>query len=394
MKFLRVLGRLALMLVVLVLAGGAGAWFWARPALPEAFFRSVTVPGAPGQLLAVEPYSRDVPDGARAWLILYSTTRIDGSPAVASAVVMAGENSTGTLRSIAWAHGTTGIVPGCAPSVFAPFANVPALDEMLAAGWAYVATDYVGLGTEGGHAYLIGDDAARAVLDSLRAARQMDEVDIAPQAVVWGHSQGGHSALWTGMRAADYAPELDIRGVAGLAPASAMPELIETAKGELFGKVVSSYVMKSYSMFYDDVRVEDYVAWPQTWLANDMAGRCAGGMETVVSLAEAMLLPADGLFSTAPDEGPLGARVRQNVPNGPYAMPVFVGQGGDDALVLPQVQAQFARTLCDDGVAVTYRQYEGLDHLGLVAPGSELTAALMDWTRARFDGTAAAGCSW
>ena len=68
----------------------------------------------------------------------------------------------GPLDAIGWAHGTKGIARGCAPSVEGPFVDVPAVPELIAAGWAYVATDYVGLGTDGGHAYLVGDDAARS----------------------------------------------------------------------------------------------------------------------------------------------------------------------------------------------------------------------------------------
>lgn len=36
--------------------------------------------------------------------------------------------------------------------------------------------------------------------------------------VVWGHSQGGRAALWTGALAPGYAPELDVVGVAALVP--------------------------------------------------------------------------------------------------------------------------------------------------------------------------------
>src|SRR5690606_18272630 len=160
------------------------------------FYSSVSASGAPGTLLAVEPYFRDVPEAADAWRILYTTTRIDDTQAVASAVVMAPKGALGPLDASGWAHGTKGVAPGCAPSVEWPFADVPAVDDLLAEGWAYVATDYVGLGTKGGHAYLVGEDAARAVMDSLRAAQAMEAVEIGARSVVWGHSQGGNSALW------------------------------------------------------------------------------------------------------------------------------------------------------------------------------------------------------
>ncbi|QYO78697.1 lipase family protein [Devosia salina] len=388
MNLLRLLRAFVVVLVVLLLATLAGIWVWARPADPDAFYRSVEATAVPGTLLAVRPYTKDVPDGARAWLILYSTTRIDDSPAVASAVVMVADSANGALQPVAWAHGTTGIFPGCAPSVFAPFANVPALPELLAEGWAYVATDYVGLGTEGSHAYLVGDDAARAVLDSIRAATQMQDVEIGSEAVVWGHSQGGNSALWAGIRAPDYAPDIDILGTAAFAPASDLPSLVETAQGGMFGKIVSSYLIAAYAAVYADVSHQTYVGWPSAGLSGDIAGRCVGGLETLVSVAEAALLPAGGIFRTDPRQGALGARLSQNVPKGPYAMPVFIGQGATDDLVLPPVQQAFARQLCDTGVALDFHEYEGRDHVGVVAPDSPLVGDLITWTRARFAGVA------
>jgi hypothetical protein len=36
--------------------------------------------------------------------------------------------------------------------------------------------------------------------------------------VVWGHSQGAHAALFTGLIAKSYPPELDLLGVAAAAP--------------------------------------------------------------------------------------------------------------------------------------------------------------------------------
>jgi hypothetical protein len=39
-------------------------------------------------LLRQEAFYREVPPGTRAWRILYGTTRLDGAPTVASAIVM------------------------------------------------------------------------------------------------------------------------------------------------------------------------------------------------------------------------------------------------------------------------------------------------------------------
>ncbi|MCR6634646.1 lipase family protein [Devosia sp.] len=385
----RLLIALFALLVVMVAFVGAG-WLWARPDQPAEFYRSGVAEGAPGTLLAVEPYDFDVPEGARAWRILYVTTRIDETPAVASAVVMVPEAANGPLLPVAWAHGTNGTAPGCAPSVVGPLKNVPAVGELLAEGWAYVGTDYVGLGTEGGHAYLVGEDAARAVLDSIRAAAQMSEVEILPRTVVWGHSQGGNSALWTGMLAEQYAPDIEVLGVAAQAPASDLPKLVEGAQRGMFGKIVSSYLLHAYAEIYDDVRVEDYVEGYRAGVLQDIAGRCAVDAKALYSIAQLSLLPGE-LFATRPDGTPLGARLEENVPVGPFSMPVFISQGVDDDIVLEPVQAGFVAGLCAGGTNLIYRRYEGRNHVSLVAPDSALTGDLVDWTRARFAGDASEG---
>ncbi len=146
----------------------AAAWSTSNPKDPDSFYDVPTrQTSEPGQLLSSQLFSKDIPPNSLAWRILYSTTRADNTYALASAiVVISNQPASGPRPVIAWAHGTTGLVRGCAPSVMRrPFANVPVLDELLQQNWAYVATDYVGLGTAGGHAYLVGDDAARALLE-------------------------------------------------------------------------------------------------------------------------------------------------------------------------------------------------------------------------------------
>ncbi len=102
------------------------------------------------------------------------------------------------------------------------------IDEaVVQQGWAVVVTDYAGLGTAGPHPYLIGEGEARSVLDATRAARQLDDISLSTETVVWGHSQGGHAALWTGQLAPTYAPDVGVIAVAAMAPAANLPALIE-----------------------------------------------------------------------------------------------------------------------------------------------------------------------
>ncbi len=382
-------------LVAVVIAAIVACWFAVRPARPDAFYGAPSnMPGKPGVLLRAEAFTRHVPAGARAWLILYTTTRGNGSPAVASALVVESRTPhAGPRPIIDWAHGTSGIVPGCAPSLLPdPFYGVPAFDALLAKGWVFVATDYTGLGTQGPHPYLIGEGEARPVLDAIRAVRQLPAAQAGNRAVVWGHSQGGHAALWAGILAPDYAPDANVAGVAALAPASDLPALIEAVKDGAPGRVLSSYVLFTESEVYPDISFDRYVRPLVRPLARDMARRCLVGKAATFSVLEA-LLSGGSIFRIDPDQGALGAHLAQNVPRAHIGVPVLVAQGLSDDLVSPQIQARYVERQCRAGQAIDYATYAGRGHMGLVLPGTPLDRDLLRWTQARFDGAPAPqGC--
>jgi hypothetical protein len=103
---------------------------------------------------------------------------------------------------------------------------VPALTDLLAAGYVVAATDYQGLGTPGVHQYLIGPTEARNGLDAARAARQIVDAGAGPRTVVLGWSQGGGTAVWAA-QLTDYAgDDLEVVGSVGLAPADPAADLI------------------------------------------------------------------------------------------------------------------------------------------------------------------------
>jgi alpha-beta hydrolase superfamily lysophospholipase len=375
--------------IALSLGGIAAAvWFAARPPSPDAFYaRAAAADNGPGTLLASERFDRGVPPGARAYRILFTTTRADGRGTVGSGLVVVPASTDGRPRPVvAWAHGTTGIAPGCAPSLSPkPFANVPGLQRILKEGWAFVAADYIGLGTAGQHAYLVGAEAAHSVLDAARASRQIDAAAISSDVVAWGHSQGGHSALWVGSVATSYAPDLDVRGIVALAPASELPALVAASRSTAFGSIVSSYLMRAYTTAYPDVRVEDYVRpWP-AFLSDDIASRCVGGWPTLVSLAQSLLLP-NGIFARDPTSGALGSRLRENTPRMRIPSPVLILQGGIDDLVLPTIQRRYVESRCAEGQSMEYRTYPDRDHISLVADDSPASAEAAKWTNERFAG--------
>ncbi|MFL6154651.1 MAG: lipase family protein [Marmoricola sp.] len=392
---LRRSSTVAVSLLALLLAGGLGGFI----ALQKDDGTSATyrlpgknVPKQPGRLISAEPFNLGVPTGSHAWRITYTTTLDAGKPAVASALVLVKGNPKDRLRPvIAWAHGTTGYAEGCAPS--GPddsirFISIPSLDAALENGWAIVATDYTGLGTPGPQPYLIGQGEGRAVLDSVRAAREFDQLRLQRSTVVWGHSQGGGAALWAGVLAKSYAPGLKVAGVVGIAPASDMPGLVGNISRLPGGEVFASYVMAAYSATYPDVKVNSYVKAAARKPLRRLAELCLSDQQGL----QQALLAYDfdrGYLRRDPLTGPLGRRLRENVPTGKITAPVFIAQGLNDKLVLPAVQDAYVADRCKapGNGPLLYKTYAGRGHGDIVSPGSGMLPTLLAWTAARFDGT-------
>ncbi|KFA90695.1 lipase family protein [Archangium violaceum] len=171
-------------------------------------------------------------------LVVYLSESVHGEPIAVSGIIALPKKAPidGAYPVISWAHGTVGCADHCAPSRdtvdgeahrFNVFPH-PLLNKFLDRGWAVVMTDYEGLGTEGPHPYLLGKSEARGILDIVRAARQLHP-ELSDQFAIVGHSQGGQAALFGAHHAPEWTPELTLRGVAALAPASAIGSLVELA---------------------------------------------------------------------------------------------------------------------------------------------------------------------
>ncbi|TNC18537.1 hypothetical protein FHE66_06335 [Georgenia sp. 311] len=355
------------------------------------------LPDDPGRLVRAEPFTRGVPPGGTGWRILYTTTRGDGSAAVASGLVVVPAEGEGPWPVIGWSHGTTGVAQHCAPSLAAePFESgaLLVLPEVLDRGWALVATDYLGLGTTGPHPYLIGPDTATASLDAVRAAAELEEADLGEQAVLWGHSQGGGAALWSGAVVDEYAPELDIAGVAALAPASDLRGLVGSLADAPGGSVIASFVAAAYTAEYDDVTYREYVRPGAEVIVRQMAQRCLASPGVLASVLTALAVSQEPTILAAdPASGAFGERLAQNEPPATITAPLLLAQGGADSLITPQVQRGYVERLCAAGVGVDHRTYPGRDHLSLVAADSPLVPELLAWTADRLAGVPApAGC--
>jgi acetyl esterase/lipase len=383
---------LTVVLVVVALAAGAWAMFnWVNePEQPSAFYTPPEeLPAGPrGTIIRTEELEKDVPEGARGWRVLYLSTGPDGQPLAVSGRIYApaAPAQPGTRKVVAWAHGTTGIVDACAPSIEAPSSDIPSLAELLAAGHVVTATDYPGLGTPGTHPYLVGTSEGRAVLDSVRAAELLPETGAGSDFVVWGHSQGGHATLFSGLLQPTYAPELRLAGLATAAPATELGELFKRDIGETTGKVLISMAVVAWDDVYPGTSLDQVLEPVAIPLAKAIAGRCIltnnQALLDAPDVAE-LSLGFDKVDPTTVE--PWTSIFAENTPAaGPFAVPVFVAQGTADNVVWPDVTEGYVTAACAAGADVELRTYPDIDHFGVRTASAADTVA---WIEARFAGT-------
>jgi len=206
--------------------------------------QGLSVSGAPGQVVRQAPLGVSVPGGI-GLRILYRTQRADGSYTFSSGMVFIPNNTNAGLPRpvVAWAHGTLGMGTACAPSRTSdPVASIAWISSLLAKGWVVTATDYAGFGTAGTQGYLVGGDEAHDVLNSVRAAHNLVQAQAGTTYAIWGHSQGGNSALFSASRSASYAPELQLVGTVASAPAAELVPLLNEQYGTAADWVIGPLV--------------------------------------------------------------------------------------------------------------------------------------------------------
>lgn len=360
----------------------------------DAFYDApADVTAAPGTLLRSEPLmGRTLPAGSQAWRIQYATTMPDGAPAAAVATVLAPlAPPTAPMPVIAWDHGTLGLVQRCMPSLTTiPFAAVPAVPQALDAQWVIVAPDYQP-DVNGIHPFLIGEGEARSTLDAVRAAHQLPGLALDRRTVLWGHSQGGHAALWTTMLAPDYAPEVTLAGAVAIAPAADLPGLLEMHGGDAVAAGIGAYLVSAYSAYYPEVSYDAAVRAAAHDTGRDLATRCPLDPQDAPAMAALIEgLGGESLLSMPPEQA-LAARLVENTPRGPFSAPVLIAQGLDDEVVFPAATEAWVAARCADGAMLDYWPFPGQDHRSIVAQGSPLEAPLIAWTQQRFAGQAPAG---
>lgn len=362
------------------------------PPAPGPFYRAQEAAHAgPGRLIRSDPM-KGSPPGSSAWKILYASTGLDGRPIEVSGVVIASDlpPPTAGRHVVAWAHPTTGVSDHCAPSAFPEFfETIPHLTALMALDYVVVATDYPGLGTAGPHPYLVGVSEGRAVLDAVRAARQVEKAGAGKRFAVWGYSQGGHAALFAGQLAREYAGELTLAGVAAIAPPTDLAVLLRDDLAERVGRILGSYALWSWSQSQVyGAPLAPYVEAGRITAIDRVAGDCIETEgEAYRAAFQSLPLSEDFVSLDAFSEEPWNGLLEENRPGrARIGAPIYIAQGSVDPVVRPSVTADFIERLCGQGETVLLNVLEGAGHMR--AARISATDAIQ-WMRDRFDGVRA-----
>jgi acetyl esterase/lipase len=350
--------------------------------LPAFYGAPDPIPDAkPGTLLRSEKIDSPALKGT-AYRVMYSSESLRGDPIVVTGLIAVpdGPAPAGGFPVLAWAHGTTGIADECAPSLGA-IGQVPVAQQLLDAGYVVAATDYEGLGTPGRHPYIVGESEARGVIDSVRAAGQLDGVETSDQYVVWGHSQGGHAAMFSLHIADEWAPELKLVGVVAGAPPSQFDLLYSVLQRSPFRYYLVMASAGINAAYGDDAAPLDAVIEPAGVEAVDLVDQgCDLGALTKDLDFSALLGPDP---ATIPSWAKL---LKENDP-GKFTEaapePLLVIHGGSDEQIPVAASALMFGQLCAVHQDMTRWVYPGQSHAGVIGPS---LTDMLTWIGHRFAG--------
>lgn len=313
-------------------------------------------------------------------LTIQSSTELGESIAIQADLYIPRVATETPFPVLGYAPGTTGLGDGCAPS----------LEYTLGRQWggyrthmlSYAAQGFIGVLPDGmsyydpdrPHEYFIAELEARTLLDATRAAYNFfaephTGVGARPQAALFlaGYSNGGHTAFAAKDFAADYAPELPLRGVVSHGATTNVEALLRESP------IFTPYLIYVYRHFFgaevigpEDVFGDDWLpTFDQdvltlcvdeifAYYSNDPQGMYRPDFRT--ALFDDQLAEQYPLFKAVLDANYAGTF-------GGFTIPVAFFQGTADYVVTPESQQRFAELLCTQGQPVTYVPLPAIQHV-------------------------------
>lgn len=336
-------------------------------------------PAKPGTLIRSQEFDGYVlPFSVSAVRILYHSRSASGEDVATSGVVLFPHDRkppTGGWPIIAWAHASTGVGRVCAPSLMRNIGHGPFLAMYVNLGYAVVATDYTGLGTNFRNAFLDGPSDATDVINSVPAARAAVP-QLGARWIVMEEGGGGLAVLAVAQKEGEIR-DPNYLGAIAISDLASAKEIFEHSTAGSSRLMLSSlaYGIKTV---YPEFPVADMLTEKGLAFYHDIEQTCEEPRATADLPASQILKP--GWESNA--------FVRQfferNDPGLARAYgPILVISDPSPAAPLAAVTNQTISRLCKQGDRVQWEQYSDLD------PGGVIGDSVRDqigWIEGRFAG--------
>jgi acetyl esterase/lipase len=250
-------------------------------------------------------------------------------------------------------------------------------------GYVVVAPDYPGLGSPMPHPYLVGPITGRSVLDAVKAAGQIPGANAGRRFAVWGESQGGHAALWTGQMMKDAGTDLRLVGVVAAAPPTDLVANFNQATNPNAKAFLTGWTAFSWSRYYNVPLVIGRRSTPA--LIRRMAHKCltVDSTPNLLTIIGILMLKRDLKHTDFATTRPWSNYAVANSASPISSVPILIAQTREDPLVAPAVTRQFARRLCANRVPVAWIDLPGGDHANTAKLAAPQT---LQWIDDRFAG--------
>lgn len=336
---------------------------------------STSKPGDVLKLAPVNPKIMNVPVGIATYKLQYTSVDLDNSTVPATAfLAFPYASQANQFKLVAFAHGTSGVFRGCAPSTSSNLYDYDTWIPLVFAGYAVVGTDYVGLGNNyTSHKYIAAKANANDVYWSTVAAKKVFPQSLSQEWVSIGHSQGGGASWKLSEQEQVQAEETGYLGGIAVAPNThiydAVIEGLKLDEGSSSNTLresgSSSYVPSLY--FALRAVYPDYTAPFLSDLAKrriklgERAQLCAAALPAVLhDLNSSQIISSDTLsgVSKIKEFQDLNAPAQGDK----TSQPLLVIVGGNDTTVYPNITKEAYKHSCKAGNSLHLSIYPGLEH--------------------------------
>ena len=270
---------------------------------------------------------------------------------------------------IAWAHEFRGAARPCAPSLMKNLGVGPILAMYANLGYAVVATDYSGLGSDSGKPVLDMQSNALDIIYSVPAARAAVS-QIGPQWIAVGPFQGGVAAVAVAESEVRDPNHLGSVATSGLADAQSAYQHFAQGSPNRMLLVLASTVKALYPEFQVSDMLKD-TALPAYQRVAKTCGREPEFTNGTLKPGWENNRFVKEFFS------------RNSPGQKPAHSPILAISGEADPAIPAEMSGKTVARMCNQGSRILFLKYPGLDASGVMG-GS--VADQISWIKARFAG--------